>query len=281
MTKAKIIRKVFTDSRLFHSVITLIKLIIYDFFVPQFQTVFSGKNRHIVRVDGELDRAIPFVESEIYNYLSFTSHWISALSWTLEEFGRSATEEIRSFIRDLSNLHAKSVEVYREVQSTTKRPRITMNPRYWVLYFTDPHVHCVPSLHVSEMALTYIRMKSIIERHDGKKYSSILDKFFEKEITIIESVLYTKQHSLNCVAGGLFFLSAVYPEFDERYANQFITALFRKSAGRIENPEKLRTYIQNHYDDFLRRHRNGHDYRRILIDFLYEFPRVSSILWDK
>ena len=282
MTKAKIIRKVLTDNHLFHSVMRLIRLIISDFFAPQFQTIFSGKNRHIVRVDGELDREIPFVESKIYDYLSFTTHWISSLSWVLEEFGPSANSDIRHFIRDLANLHAKSAEIYKKVQSTTSRPRVPLNPRYWVLYFTDPHIHCVPSLHVSEMALTYIRMKSIIEKFNGplKTYAATLEGFFRKEIAIIESVLYTKQHSLNCIAAGLFFLAAVYPEFGKDDAKQFIDALFRESNGRIENPEKIRGYIGNHFDEFMRRHRNGDDYRRILIDFLYEFPQVSGILWD-
>ncbi|MFP4564681.1 MAG: hypothetical protein ACLFRY_15375 [Spirochaetia bacterium] len=282
MTKAKIIRKVLTDNHLFHSVMRLIKLIIYDFFVPQFQTLFSGKNRHIVRVDGELDREIPFVESKIYEYLSFTSHWISALSWMLDEFGPPAKEDIRSFIRDLSNLHARSAEIYKKIQSTTRRPRVPLNPRYWILYFSDPHVHCVPSLHVSEMALTYMRMKSVIAKYSGEhtRYGPVLQEFFEKEIAIIESVLYTKQHSLNCVAAGLFFLSAVYPEFGEENAKLFIDALFRESDVRIQNPERLRTFIRNNYDEFMRRHQKGYDYRRILIDFLSGFPRVLGIVWD-
>jgi hypothetical protein len=282
MTKAKIIQKVLTDNHLFHSVMRLIRLVISDFFFPQFQTVFSGKDRHIVRVDGDLDRKIPFVESEIYEYLSFTSHWISALSWALEEFGPAAKKDIRGFIRDLANLHARSVEIYRKVQSTTSRPRVPLNPRYWILYFADPHIHCIPSLHVSEMALTYLRTKEMIQKHGGpgEGYALTLERFFRKEVAVIESVLYTKQHSLNCIASGLFFLSAVYPEFDDGHAYMFIDALFRESNGRIYEPEKLRTYIRRQYDGFMRQYRGGHDYRRVLVDYLYEFPQVTGLLWD-
>jgi hypothetical protein len=227
-------------------------------------------------VDHELDDKIPFSPHHVETYLSFTHLWIKSLAFLYRRFGRQVIPDIVDFVRGLDRLYKESAGVYTHIQSTTNRPHDVGGFYFKVIHLLDPHVHCVPSLHVCVVGYTYVKVREILERHGEslEEFDAELDYLWRQTIHITDSILFIKQHSVNCVAAGLFTLtnSGDYG-FTRSHAEQVVAALFSNPGRRIEQAEEVREFITELYRRFNRElERSSH--AGVLLDFLYHYRQI-------
>lgn len=243
------------------------------FFVPQLLTKYKIKPRPVVWVDHPLDEKISFQPHYVEIYLSFTNLWIKAIAFVYREFGRKSLPYIAEFLNSLSALYRESAKVYLQVQSTTNRPRFFGTIYFKVIHLFDPHLHCVPSLHVGIVGLTYTSINKMVnELADApSEYKTEIDYLWRQVILITNSILFIKQHSVNCVSAGLFTLSSNQFNFDKKTAYQVIDSLFTGSGNTIEAGDEIRTYIRELYDEFDQAGTQTPS-AKVLVDFLQQYP---------
>ena len=121
--------------------------IFFNFFLRQYHGAFF-RRIPISSVDHPLDEKIPFVPSWVTIYLDFVQYWIRMLSFFLRRYGRRAFVPVRDFILSMGELYAYAAEIYSKNFSTTKRPFYIARPRFFLIHLVDPHLMCIPSLHV-------------------------------------------------------------------------------------------------------------------------------------
>ncbi len=247
------------------------------FFLPQFQTKFAIKPRPVVWVDHKLDKKIPFTPRHVETYLSFTSLWIKSLSFIYRQFGRRALPDIIEFVGALDTLYKESAKVYTRIQSTTDRPHDVGGFHFKVIHLLDPHLHCIPSLHVCVVGFTYVKIHEILARHTANLdvYTPELNYLWQRTIHIADSILLIKQHSVNCVAAGLFTLTSGDYGFTHDHARQVVQALFTQPGRTISAGDEVRGFIASLYEQFLEEHREKSP-SQVLLDFLYHYPQITG-----
>ena len=60
------------------------------------------------------------------------------------------------FVYEIGLLYEYAGRVYSKCQSTTNRPGVIADFNFIVIHLFDPHLHCVPSLHVDGLCLHVI-----------------------------------------------------------------------------------------------------------------------------
>ena len=239
-----------------------------DFFWPQYHLRAFPRGRVIVPVDGALDARIPF-RPEIYpKYLSFVSLWIDTLGFTRARAGAAAFPLWLQFLEGLEALYLDAGAISKAHPTTTTRPAGLRGPRMALIKWVDPHYHCLPSLHILVIAYTHLKYQEWRPLLGQGPEAGAWDDYLRKEmLEIAESVLYVKQHSVSCIAGSLFFLTARFPEADEAFAEAFIQALFE--AENDVPAEEIRAFIGALYRELLRRHRaEGVPAAQVLTEFI-------------
>jgi hypothetical protein len=267
--------------------------ILYWFFWLQFETRLGLKKRPVSRVDHPLDTTIPFVPGDIKKYLEFISLWMKSLSYflytRLRERGKTpaskakALEETLAYLRGLGRLYREAGLIYRQRQSATARPPLSQargHLRFYLVHFFDPHLHCVPSLHVSVVLYNFFMMKKLLKPGEDLETAYALGE----ARAIIDTILTVKQHSINCVAAGLYFLHALYPaDFSRDAAGEIIAGLLLNRG--IETAGELRAYVLSLFRRFCALHDaappmagedQGAPWRGILLDFLQGCPSFRS-----
>jgi hypothetical protein len=125
---------------------------------------------------------------------------------------------------------------------------------------------------------TWVRMRTIIGHldkqhpwHPGRRrrdFSEEISYLHREALAITESVLYVKQHSVNCVPAALFALHDLLEEFSLEIGDQFVDALF--ASGTLD--PKCRTGIGAHMKQlhrrFLAEKNAGHAPTAIIVEFL-------------
>jgi hypothetical protein len=114
--------------------------------------------------------------------------------------------------------------------TTTVRPP-SDNPLIKTIRRVDPHYLCVPSLHIAVVVLTFAFFREFFKKEaaflsvaDRERYESNL---YSGALTIAETVLYIKQHSVNCIPAALYMLCRLVPElWTFTDAIEFIDRLF-------------------------------------------------------
>ena len=246
-----------------------------DFFLPQFQGKFKIRKWPVVWVDHPLDSKVPFRPQHVAIYLSFSHFWIKSVYFLYREFGSRAIPAILHFVHDLDLLYRESAQVFRTVQSTTNRPHHYGGFYFKVIHLFDPHLACVPSLHVGVVGLTYLSMYKLIDEMavHPEEYRAEKDYLWRRAVLITESILFIKQHSVNCVAAGLYSLSSRRYGYTEEESHLVIDALFTGEGNTLEDSEELREYIRNLYDHFMEQRRQLPEEKntQVLIDFLLSY----------
>jgi hypothetical protein len=139
---------------------------------------------------------------------------------------------------------------------------------------------CIPSLHVMVMIFTYTRFSRIMEDLDAEgRFSARVEECRRGALDITESILYVKQHSVNCVAAALYamtcFDGAAFPPAEaEAFTARLFTGESRRTAAlpRIDREagEQVREHILGLYRQFCRGApaSGGGDWTGPLLDFL-------------
>lgn len=255
--KINIIKRLAINPVLLFSALKLVMLISKYFFIDQFvykarinidklrnkEDGFFAKN-----IEHEMDSIIPTRYEETGLYLSFISLWISALSYFSNEFGKNFDSIILDFISGLGRCYVDAAGIYGKGLTTTRRPQKAPSHKLAFVYALDPHLFCVPSLHVIIVCYTYKKMEEILCAMEAqKKYSNELEELKRRAIAISESILYVRQHSINCIPTALAALSVILPAYTESEAKSFMEKLWKDIIPEADR-NKIIAYMLNLYD---------------------------------
>jgi hypothetical protein len=224
-------------------------------------------------VDEGIDSLIPFDSSWVKIYLSFIQLWTGTV-WRLRQgYGGKADPHIVEFIGELNNLYRDAASVYCTIHSTTKRPVQIDNTSVALIHVFDPHLNCIPSLHVIIVLVNWAFAEKTLSAFgdmEDENAKAWVDSLWSSAVTIVDSILYMKQHSLACVGASLFFLNCVYPAvFDDDRCLFFVQSLFAESPP--DGIQRARDHIVKVYRGLQERPeaKNG-SWRKALVEFLRE-----------
>jgi len=200
-----------------------------NFFLRQFIEAFFLPGRIPThRVDHPLDKKIPFVPSWVTVYLDFVSFWLRVLAFLFNRYGRKAHAEVRDFIETLRKLYLFAAVTYRQNLSTTNRPFYIARPRFLMIHLLDPHLYCVPSLHVMVVVRTYTKFRAILQSlGEAEYFKAQLEEMKQGALAITQAILFIKQHSVNCIPAALYAMTCFDRVlFPPEEAEAFIALLF-------------------------------------------------------
>ncbi|GMO50438.1 MAG: hypothetical protein Ta2G_07970 [Termitinemataceae bacterium] len=272
-TTASMFKLVF-NFRLTRVCARIVWTVISKFFILQQKAVMNPKKYKVTNVDHPLDSFIPFDSSYADIYMDFSPFWIRCQVFLLEKFGKNAVAHIKEFIFSLIELYNKAAEIYVCNFSTTTRPssKDCMTVRF--IHKVDPHLMCIPSLHIIVVTWTYIKMNAILkDLNCCREYDEDIAYLKTHALKIADSVLYMKQHSINCIPAALYLLTCFDPVLVQKEeALDFIDKMLNDSTDI--NPEKItaiRAYMKNLYITFLNQNEVSDDWKIPLLDFLRDY----------
>lgn len=219
-----------------------LKTVLFDFFLLQYTVKLRLRKIPIVSVDNPLDDKIPYRTDKSDTYLDFIHFWIRPLTFIIKRFGvKRALSHCAKFLAAIEQAYAEAAKVYKFRMSTTVRPSHNNDKNMKIIHRVDPHYLCVPSLHIAVVTLTYtffddVFKKEGLSEQERKIYSKEL---YDGAIEIAETVLYVKQHSVNCIPAALYMMSHLQKEnFSIKDAVEFINNLFAESTDVLECDKK-------------------------------------------
>ncbi len=232
---------------------TYLGTVMRDFFLLQFAVKFGFTKIPIISVDHPLDRTVPFIPEKISVYLDFIAFWVRPLGYIGKRCGKAAQLKYTvEFLALVDRCYREAAEVYRFRMTTTSRPKY-IKGKFLTIHMFDPHYMCVPSLHVIIVVLAYtFYRKAFAELGIDLEERQILDReLFSGAVEITETVLYIKQHSVNCIPAALYAMTYICPEeVTPTEVMHFIDTLFLGATEVTpENAAKIRTYIADLYEE--------------------------------
>ena len=237
------IRLILRHSRLRQRGIQVFRAAVREFFLPQFQSRLFPAVRPVAVVSHPADDSLPFVPGLFRRYLAYFSTWLRTLSALYRMYGNVVLGDIEKMMLDIVRLYEVSGQVYRRCQSTTtSRRSAPANPYFLLIAAFDPHLHCIPSLHVLTICYNYHRTRQITTRVDPGSASGrrLTAGTYAAALRITEAILLVKQHSLLDIGPSLYLLSRVFPDFDAGEIRSFVSDLFadtslvdRRTASRV------------------------------------------------
>jgi hypothetical protein len=244
-----------------------------SFFLPQFQNVFFHR-RPTVNVDDPLDASVPFDPRYVKKYLQFVRLWIGSFYTIWRLYGDGAIPGLVAYIDAIRSLYADAGKVYKRVHTTTTRPSRNYNLRFAIIHAVDPHLNCIPSLHVLVVAANWMLAESFVKElgspprrgpgfhgrrgfdasQRGFDASLWIEELRSEALAITESVLFVKQHSVNCIGVSLYCLGRFYPHFEGKRGEAFVRDLFADGLGTAQGlapelGEKLRRRMREVRDE--------------------------------
>lgn len=227
----------------------LINSVLSQFFFLQTFQALHLTHRPVIYVDTELDEKIPFVPEHVKTYMSFIPFFIKPISMLIKRCGyRNAAPYINVFLKFLATQYHNASSIYKFCMTTTHRPDYKKSKEFRTIHAADPHLLCVPSLHVTIAAGTYAWFKQFFQTDllPKEEAEMRLEEIHQQAIKITESVLFVKQHSVNCIPLALYMLTSTMNKsfFSIQDADDFMSELFRNSP---EIPESDRTEIRNYF----------------------------------
>jgi len=221
--------------------------IFYNFFLKQYHAAFLPGRIPVTNVDHALDEKIPFVPAWVSIYIDFVHFWIRMLTFFLKRYKRKAYIPIRDFIYSMGDLYAYAAEVYKRNMSTTKRPFYIVRPRFFVIHMLDPHLMCIPSLHVMVVIHTYTQFSLLAEKLGEKEIlEDQIEEMKQGALAISQAILFVKQHSVNCLPAALYGMTCFSPDlFPPEEAENFTNQLFSRAPVSCIEPKGCNVYPSN------------------------------------
>ncbi|MDR0669201.1 MAG: hypothetical protein LBF95_03880 [Treponema sp.] len=289
----KIFLTIVLNRRLRPSLRRCVGSIFYNFFFRQYRANLARRLNTAGRlpvsaVDHELDGLIPFSPGWVVVYLDFVGLWVRMLGSLLERFGERSWNAVAEFLDDMGRLYRFAAMVYQKNLSTTARPFYIRRFRFFLIHLFDPHLMCVPSLHVMVVILTYTRFRRFLtELGEDADRSPQARECRGGALDIVEAILYVKQHSVNCVAAAMYAMTRFDRTcFPPEEADDFVSRLFSGESPRTaalprigdEAAAAIRRHILDLYRRFLSRGEEGGGtggWEKPLLEFL-KFPGVDT-----
>ncbi|MFW6365063.1 MAG: hypothetical protein ACOC2H_01160 [Spirochaetota bacterium] len=268
---------VFSNFRILRAAARTVYTIVRDFFLMQSPLRPKRKRQPVVWIDHPYDRNIPFAPEWVTEYLSFIPLWVTGITWLVVRFGRRGIQPLIDSLNEVSLLYRSAATVYRACQSTTVRPSPARNSfRFALIHATDPHLNCLPSLHVMVVTWAGYRLARRILDLDSSQ-SAAVEYIRTHAKLITETTLYVKQHSVNCIPAALFVMMELFPGIDTLYGEDFINSLFNDTVPGIEDRQAVTSYMAELYRTFLGARAGGNfaSFDRVLLDFLKRYTLES------
>lgn len=259
--------------------IKLSHIVLWDFFIAQFH-LFKRKSKRqpVAQIDHPLDKNIPFTPEWVNIYLDFIKVWVFGVVWMRKYFGPKAMKYIYAIIKDMKSLYRTASKVYLQCQSTTIRPPKVKG--FGTIHATDPHLHCLPSLHVMIIIYTGFFFPKVIEKIAAEvnckdDFTEESNHFRTQALIITESILYVKQHSINCIPAALFTLKNLFPGIESEYGVEFIKNLLSESKPAVTEREKISAYMVSLYKRFNKtlETRKDNDFVSVMVNFLFNYKQ--------
>lgn len=250
------------------------------FFLFQFLKKFGIIRTKVVHVDHELDNCIPFKPELLDIYLDFVNFWLRPISMMQQKFGlRKGTEIANEFITYITRTYSEAYNLYKKCMTTTNQPE-TDNLGLKLMRIMDPHYLCVPSLHIAVVSLTqnfYRRLfeQDLFTEQEKKRWMKELE---EHGVEIADSVLYLKQHSVNCIPAALYMMTRIAPELVSPTAavNLLDSLLQHEPSIDSDTQKKITEHIQFIYERFLLEGTTEDDWREPILRWLESYEPYKS-----
>lgn len=255
------------------------KVAFHNFFMLQTKQKLKITKIPVVNIDHVLDEQVPFIPKKVKIYLDFVSFFIRIMGMFIKELGvKNGSAYCVRIINYIKQLYLDAATIYRLVLTTTNRPFYIKTPKFLTIHLFDPHLLCVPSLHVSIVSGVWALVRKLFNEEDCKideeKKETFLKQIYDGAVRITESVLFVKQHSLNCVGAALYMISATGSVgfFTAPDAEKFITSLFESSKEIAENEcLTIKKYIYSLYCYLEKNRLSSENWRQPLFDFINNY----------
>ena len=260
-----------------------LRTVVRDFFWLQFSVKWRFKTIPVLDVSHPLDELIPFTPDKVKIYLNFTNFWIRPMTLLFRRFGvKKALPYCIEYLSLIETAYANAAKVYRFCMTTTKRPDYKTDAAFKMIHAFDPHLLCVPSLHVAIVILSSVYYADVFKNDDfteeeRKTYTAELR---EGARHIIESVLYVKQHSVNCIPAAMYMMLYVLKNrFTISAGIDIINSLFADDETLSDSDKKkISAHIHFMFERLLLEGANENDWTVPVKRWLKSYARSKNIV---
>ena len=260
-----------------------LRTVVRDFFWLQFSVKWRFKTIPVLDVSHPLDELIPFTPDKVKIYLNFTNFWIRPMTFLFRRLGvKKALPYCIEYLSLIETAYANAAKVYRFCMTTTKRPDYKTDAAFKMIHAFDPHLLCVPSLHVAIVILSSVYYADVFKNDDfteeeRKTYTAELREGARR---IIESVLYVKQHSVNCIPAAMYMMLYVLKNrFTISAGIDIINSLFADDET-LSDPDKkkISAHIHFMFERLLLEGANENDWTVPVKRWLKSYARSKNIV---
>ena len=260
-----------------------LRTVVRDFFWLQFSVKWRFKTIPVLDVSHPLDELIPFTPDKVKIYLNFTNFWIRPMTFLFRRLGvKKALPYCIEYLSLIETAYANAAKVYRFCMTTTKRPDYKTNAAFKMIHAFDPHLLCVPSLHVAIVILSSVYYADVFKNDDfteeeRKTYTAELREGARR---IIESVLYVKQHSVNCIPAAMYMMLYVLKNrFTISAGIDIINSLFADDETLSDSDKKkISAHIHFMFERLLLEGANENDWTVPVKRWLKSYARSKNIV---
>lgn len=238
---------------------------LHKFFFLQFSVKMKLRKIPVVSVDNALDKKIPFTPERVSVYLDFIHSLARPLGFCISTFkGKERVKIITGVLDLLRSCYDTASRIYSFRMSTTDRPHYKKDRHFRLIHALDSHLMCVPSLHVAIMIMAWIYYRDVFKlpffNEEETKYYT--DQVYESARAITETVLYVKQHSVNCIPAAIYMMTNLLTDkFTLEDANYFIDTLFVQCTDiSDQTKQELYTYIHTMFNRFVQENASTDDW---------------------
>lgn len=262
-------RALFTNFRCFWTIIR-------EFFFLQYFEKIHLLHIPVVHVDHPLDKKIPFTPSKVTVYLDFINLWVRPLSMLKAKFSVwHASLLTKKWMRLFRKLYVSAGKIYHFRLTTTDRPAYKESREFRQIHALDPHYLCVPSLHIATVALAYGFYRKLFEEDDfsDEEKQNWTQELYNGAVEIAETVLYVKQHSVNCIPAALYLITSNFSDyFTEDDARRFISDMFKTPEGfSYEEAFQVKDYIKTSFETYLTKSKTAENWFDPIREFLLSY----------
>ena len=237
----------------------------------------------VVNVDSPLDKKIPFTPEKVYIYMDFVYLFLRPLTMLIKRYGmKKAAPWCREWFTATTKVYNEAGRMYKHTLSTTERPVYKENIHFRIIHAFDPHLLCVPSLHIALIALTTVFFKKLF-KDIGLDEAECFQKnteLYNEAVEIAESVLYMKQHSVNCIPSALYMITKLFPSlFTPNDAVNFINDMFLTApAISAADTAEIKDHISFMYERLLLEGIAADDWREPVIRWIENYDWKKEAL---
>lgn len=255
--------------------------ILKEFFFLQYFEKFHIIHIPVVHVDHPLDQKIPFTPSKVGIYLDFINLWVRPLAMLVKKFGFwHASRLTKQWMLRFRKLYQCCGKIYHFRLTTTDRPQYKEMLEFRQIHALDPHFLCVPSLHVATVFLAFGFYRHIFSKENFTENEKSLwsQEIYSGAREITETVLYVKQHSVNCIPAALYLVTANFSEWvSADDARKFIDELFTAPEGfSTEDASQIRAHIRSTFEQYLVEGKNSNGWYEPIWNFLLNYSSVKN-----